>query len=535
MIKSAIHIPKDKFSGSLRIELFKIAKMNPESSAAILLAITDCELSETAFKNLAQQPGFKLPIEKFENLELTARINDIKFTIGRDKVNSIQVSVNAYRDLYIETENIAYLVRALQLIKKTKAIFENQLNDLSIFLYEEILKEDSSHNQLALLKSSLFLSDTPFKDKLKLNFFKKFNECIAKNRYHDARNYIEMLYEIGFFDKSQYHIELSQCLEKEADHHVSQKQPNTYYPTILSLYTDSLKQLKGVSVSLEVRTRIEQKVKNEQLLHTEMLRKVGVSLDIEMDISQDVASLNINDFQTGFEYLMDLPIIDNESLEFINQNKEQNFLSELFGSYVHYTPKGTVSGISNADQFYLNLARNRYRDLQIKILQEIKWHMDLDKLITKESVAGMINNCQSRFIPADREHVFIEGIYAGFQNNYITASHLLLPQIENSLKIIMESSNRNVTKLTDEIQNDNTLGGILSLEENSKMLDGICNRNLLAELNSFLVDGSNVNFRNQLCHGLMTPILINHYGLYLWWLVIKMVKQTNHYFHLPVK
>ncbi|WP_123873016.1 DUF4209 domain-containing protein, partial [Chryseobacterium contaminans] len=122
--------------------------------------------------------------------------------------------------------------------------------------------------------------------------------------------------------------------------------------------------------------------------------------------------------------------------------------------------------------------------------------------------------------------------YNGFQNNFILASHLLIPQIENSLKSIIESNNRNTILLSEDIQNDNTLGGILSTKENGKMLDGICEKNLLLELNSFLIDGNSVNFRNKISHGLISPLEINYYGIYLWWLSLKMIVQAEEYFKI---
>jgi hypothetical protein len=530
VIKSAIQISKNKFSGSLRIELYKIAKVNPDGLAPVLFAITDCEMSETAFKALSQRPGFKLPAEEFQNIELIARINDIKFIIGQDKVDSIRISVKSYRDVYTETENIAYLVRALKLIRKARSIFEDQLEDLKVFMLNEILKQNSSHNQLALLKDSMFLSDSGFKETMHLNFSEKLTECKAENLYTDAKNYIQMLLEIGSFDNFEYHKALSECLEKEADHQVSQKQPNTYYPTILSLYTNSLKELKGIVNVDQTRKRIERKIKQEQSHHSEMLRQVGINLNIDLDITEDIAALNIEGFSNGYSLMLELPIIESARIESALNEPSQSPLANLFNTYVYYTPKGTVSGISNQEEFNANLSRNRWRDLHIRILRDIKRVMDIDTLITKDLVAQLIERCNTSFIPADRTHLFIEGIYAGFQNDFITAAHILIPQVENSLKNIVELCQRNTTRLAEDIQNDNTLGTILELEKNGKMLDGICNRDLLKELNSFLIDNNSVNFRNQLCHGLMTPLLIDYYGIYLWWLVIKLVTQTDYYF-----
>ena len=76
------------------------------------------------------------------------------------------------------------------------------------------------------------------------------------------------------------------------------------------------------------------------------------------------------------------------------------------------------------------------------------------------------------------------------------------------------------------------MGSILNTDKNGKMLDGICDRDLLLELNNFLVDGNGVNFRNRICHGLISPIETEYYGIYLWWITLKMLYQTDKYFSI---
>ncbi|WP_189606375.1 DUF4209 domain-containing protein [Salinimicrobium marinum] len=265
-----------------------------------------------------------------------------------------------------------------------------------------------------------------------------------------------------------------------------------------------------------------------------MLSKIVIHTSSTLNIPELVASQNIEDFKSGFNFLIDFPIIESKMLEAINEKRDKHsFLGHLFKDYVHITNKGTVSGKSNEENYYLNLTRSHYRNTTISLFREIKSIMDFDQQLTKDFVSMMIVDSESRFIPKDREHFFIEGIHCGFQNNFVHASHILIPQIENSLKNLIELNGRNTTKLAEEIQNDNTLGSILSTDENNKMLNKICDRDLILELNNFLVDGNSVNFRNRLCHGLISPFETDYYGIYLWWLALKMVKQTNTYFTIP--
>jgi hypothetical protein len=66
------------------------------------------------------------------------------------------------------------------------------------------------------------------------------------------------------------------------------------------------------------------------------------------------------------------------------------------------------------------------------------------------------------FVPRGREMVFARGLYAGLAGDMLVASHILLPQLENSLRHILEQHGDIVSGLDkDQIQNEYTLNKIL--------------------------------------------------------------------------
>lgn len=103
------------------------------------MAIASCELFDNAFKKLPENSIFALPSVKFENVELIARVNDMKFILNNEKVKSIKNSVVADIDIYKRSKHTTYVVRAMQLIKKEKAIFSERLSEYREFLLKEIL------------------------------------------------------------------------------------------------------------------------------------------------------------------------------------------------------------------------------------------------------------------------------------------------------------------------------------------------------------------------------------------------------------
>lgn len=536
MAKSFYEIPRDKFSNKLRTDLLKASRNDTANKELLnLLKLINCALTDVTFKELLEDNNFCLPKIQTENIEILARVNDVKFILGdEDKLNCILKSVEFYIEIYEQINDLDYLIRALALVKKVKSIFKEKLVQFEEKLLKIFHALKTSYDHLRLIDSALFLLQKTSSKILADSFLIQLNKSYEKNDYSDVQNYIVVLNKLGHFNNNESKIQIALCLEKKADLYVSQKEPNTYYPNILTIYTEALKEVKGIPINEEFKTRLEQKIKIEQRIYFEMLTKIGVQNNSELNISELVASQNIEDFKSGFNSLIQFSIIDTDVLKSIEEKSDKNFfLGRFFKDFVHITNKGTVSGKSDEESYYLNLSRDYYRNASILMLREIKSIMDFDQQISKDLVAKMVINCESPFIPKDREHFFIEGIYCGFQNNYILASHILIPQIENSLKNLIELNGRNTTKHGEEIQNDNTLGSILSIDENNKMLDGICDRNLILELNNYLVDGNSVNFRNRLCHGLLSPFETDYYGIYLWWLTLKMVKQTDKYFTIP--
>lgn len=537
MIDVPLNIPIDKFSSELRTYLYHLS--NQDLKFRSLLEIAKCKLDDSSFINLKSQVDISILSLSCDNSEIIARINDLKFILNdKDKKNGLKTSVQNYFKVYDETKELKYLIRAYQLIRKIKSIFKNELDDFELKAIDNFIGLNNSYFQKIFLESFLYLikDNKPRITQLTNYALINYDLKLQNNDFNDAINYINILKILNYFDSNQYKIQIALCLEKEGDYLVSKKEPNTYYPNILSTYTKALKEIKGISKIDDVNLRLQTKIKKEQSLYFEMLTKIGISTDIKPNLKEFIEKLNINSFQSAFNNLIEFPFIKSKNLETKSDNRQKFLFSQFFKDYIHISNKGTISGKSDENNYYLNQARQYYRTFTISFLKEIKFIMDINhELISKDLVATMIFKCKSPFIPNDREYFFIEGIYQGFQNNFSLASHILIPQIENSLKYIIELNGRNTIKLAEDIQNDNTLGSILNKEKNNKMLDGICDPDIILELNNFLCDGNSVNFRNKICHGLISPFETEYYGIYLWWITLKMIKQTEKYFKIPNK
>lgn len=125
---------------------------------------------------------------------------------------------------------------------------------------------------------------------------------------------------------------------------------------------------------------------------------------------------------------------------------------------------------------------------------------------------------ENPFIPKGREPLYARGLLAGLQGDPVIVAHLLIPQLENSLRHILKQKGSIASNLTSAmIQDEYTLNKVLDVPD----LKQILNENTIFTLKGLLVERMGSNLRNEICHGLFshnqffTPQLA-----YLWWLTL---------------
>jgi hypothetical protein len=124
------------------------------------------------------------------------------------------------------------------------------------------------------------------------------------------------------------------------------------------------------------------------------------------------------------------------------------------------------------------------------------------------------------FIPLGHEGIFLQGLQAGFYGDFLTATHLLTPQIENSLRYVLESNGVDVSNLiAGGTQPVKVLGAIFDLQK-SKDLFG---ESLCFELRGCLIEKTGYDLRNRVAHGFIDDNeCYSAAAINMWWLVLRM-------------
>ena len=127
----------------------------------------------------------------------------------------------------------------------------------------------------------------------------------------------------------------------------------------------------------------------------------------------------------------------------------------------------------------------------------------------------------SAFIPPDREYSFAKGIHAGLKGDFLDSTHILIPQIENSIRYIMWQRGIITSGLDDQgIQNEHSLNSTLDRAEITSIFD----ENTLFDLRGLLIEHSGSNLRNRMAHGLIDDREFYSSTLvrYVWWLTLRI-------------
>jgi hypothetical protein len=131
---------------------------------------------------------------------------------------------------------------------------------------------------------------------------------------------------------------------------------------------------------------------------------------------------------------------------------------------------------------------------------------------------------QSPIVPEGRERLIAKALFAGYDNDFVTALHLLIPQIEHLVRFHLKQAGVKTSNLDKNgIETENSLNTSM---ENSEV-DTIFGEDLAFELKALFCDAFGPNLRNELAHGLLGyEECQSVYSVYAWWLGLRIVFNT---------
>jgi len=152
------------------------------------------------------------------------------------------------------------------------------------------------------------------------------------------------------------------------------------------------------------------------------------------------------------------------------------------------------------------------------VVNPARYQINLEHNVSVEDFAFIVMN--NPFIPAGREMIYARGLLDGLRGDFLISTHLLIPQIEHSIRYLLEQKGCIVSGLDDRgIQEEHNINVLIRRPE----LVEIFGEDIVFDLKGLLVHRFGTNLRNDMAHG-----LIGYNGFftdgnaYLWWLVLRL-------------
>lgn len=163
---------------------------------------------------------------------------------------------------------------------------------------------------------------------------------------------------------------------------------------------------------------------------------------------------------------------------------------------------------------------NYFRQLKVQALIEpAREQINLEHNVRVEDFLFIVNN--NPFVPAGREFIFAKGLYFGLKGDFLIAVNLLIPQVENSLRYLLDQSDVITTGYNDQgIQDEHNINTFFR-EQKSALIEIFNSEDIVFDLQGLLVSRFGSNLRNRTAHGLIDYSAFYAYeDSYFWWMIL---------------
>ncbi len=532
-----IEIPNDLHDSELLCFLHPNRFQTEDEKLAIGLLHKICMANLTDFRDSNQIKDLILTAEEreivllhdwniSENIEVRSRCNDVLCRFEKDKRSIKEIASNNYLTAYKTFGEIEFLIRSIT-VRNIKII---NTEDFLIEVVSVINEKFDSPFWIQKVVDSLKKSYSK-EDLKKLCDYVKSEQKKSRDRghYNEEREYIKAQYSLNIVTKQEFHKYMALSFENEADITSNNKQPHTFYPNLVDDYQNAYNEIHQIKTQeTKIFERLKEKLLQEKRIFMEMLAFCGIKYKIEIpedfvnSVEESLSTIIIHSFFDTIKLMLSVPFIStNEINAYESAVRKESYVSSMLGRNQLDT-NGNIVGIADPQKSLRTEAHIYFRQKRLYAIQTyLNLHQWSNIKSEEELIYYFLNDKKPIYIENENLIFWAKGITMGLNKDFISASHILMPQLEHTLHNIAEIKNGNISTLERKRQESPSLGAIFP------MLQNVIKEEVLFEIESFLQSGIDVNFRNNLLHGLLTPFEIEKYGVYLWWICLKIYFDGN--------
>lgn len=486
-------------------------------------------------------------IPLIENFKLKARVADLAWLLHKPRnIDNALSAIDAYFLHPLDSENWASECadcweRGLRLSIILRTAAEARLNGAKQEIFENF-ENSTLGDKFFPLKLAELLVITSIGEEQKVRIVKKLSgiagEGEAEGNYHLAREYNEFIVRLLTRDEEEekwkIRAKIAELWAKEAE---AAKPDNNlaagqWYEAAVNNYKEIPRRYRSEAIDDRINELHRLMNTTNQLAISEM----SLFESPEIDISSQIATYRNHVANRQFPNVLLYYVHASKPIKAdnIKESAKGLFESSIFRqlmSSTHLTHDGRV--VARTGGMTISDAEGDKQAYWHEMLQIYTWEIELLtracilpglKMINLEhriTEADLRELCRSSsLLPQSRVGLWAKGLYYGFEHEFSVASHLLAPQIEHLVRVLLKQEDEKTSTINNGVETECGLSTLLEKERAKEILG----EDLHFELKALLADQLGPNLRNNISHGLLeTGYGTSLAEIYLWWFCLRLM------------
>lgn len=522
------------------------AELKPESSSEpfqpVVVTVNGSRSALPKDLSESQLALLKELAPSIQDAELQARIADILWERNRD-FQMAQLAVHAYLESARCLEDLEQWFLPFERIQRAVCIAarlgknSNFLTNVLDFVENLIAKHAAENSTFFPAKLMRILQDQRFENFTKYVELSERAATFAEQskEWDRAREYWEITgrwYAIAKDAENQrrVHVKIAETHVSEADSTVSNPSPSYMVAaSCLQKAIEAFRRVGGMKERIEelhqLLLQYQPQSMSEMVMHSHEI-DIGELVDYSM---AQVRGKSFKDAIIQLALMGSSPSV--KKLQSQVEEGLRNYPLQFLLSETLYSQTGKV--IAHKPSIISNNLEESETALQISMLKQARYkqqvhasavvnparyQITLEHNASVEDFAFVIMN--NPLIPPGREMIYARGFIEGLRGDFLVATHLLIPQIEHSIRYLLEQRGCIVSGLDDRgVQDEHNINVLIRRSELVEMLG----EDIVFDLKGLLVQRFGTNLRNQMAHGLIGyGGFFTDENAYLWWLTLRL-------------
>ncbi|UFS72476.1 DUF4209 domain-containing protein [Geomonas sp. RF6] len=368
-------------------------------------------------------------------------------------------------------------------------------------------------------------------------------EAESEGHYLLARRYFDAA--TKWFLKAKEKQKAAELIARSAETfvHEANARLNSSSPSYIvaaSFFEDAIQKLRHIPRSQRQPLKIDERIAEIHELLTdageksiEEMRSVPTPpIDITDVTSASMAMVRGKDIIEALSALVNgPPAITKQRIQgAAKEVLKRSFLQSFFGGtqlsrdgrVIGKSPSSKSAGKSQDDALWVQMVKHHGLEINF-LVHGCIWPaleaLRLEHRVTEGAFIALASN--SPIVPPGRADLFGKALFEGYDNDFIAALHLLVPQLENLVRWHLKTRGVKTTTLdADGIHTENGLSTLAWLPE----MEEIFGEDFTFEIRALFCDPFGPNLRNEVAHGLFdSGACQSAYSVYAWWFALKIV------------